>query len=88
MLAAGIEEIILIAQDTSRYGTDLYGEPSLFKLLSEIEKIKRDFKYRLLYLYPDIITLNEIKKLKALKKFIPYFDIPFQHISENVLKKM
>ena len=99
MLAAGIEEIILIAQDTSRYGTDLYGRPSLFKLLSEIEKIKGNFKYRLLYLYPNIITdaviardeaisVSLLKEFKTLKKFIPYFDIPFQHISQHILKKM
>jgi len=88
MVKSGIEEIILIAQDTSRYGCDRYGKSALLTLLRRMDKIPGNFKYRLLYLYPDIITLNEIKEFKTLKKFIPYFDIPFQHVSQNVLKKM
>jgi ribosomal protein S12 methylthiotransferase len=88
MLSAGIQEIILIAQDTGRYGTDLYGEPTLMKLLSEIDKIPGKFRYKLLYLYPDTINKDVIRHFSHLKKFIPYFDIPFQHISKNVLKKM
>lgn len=88
MINNGIEEIILIAQDTTRYGTDLYGKPMLFELLQEIDKIKWNFRFRLLYLYPDILTLDHLKKLTKLKKFIPYFDIPLQHISAPLLKKM
>ncbi len=88
MINNGIEEIILIAQDTTRYGTDLYGKPMLFELLQEIDKIKWNFTFRLLYLYPDILTLDHLKKLTKLKKFIPYFDIPLQHISAPLLKKM
>ncbi|MCK9272115.1 MiaB/RimO family radical SAM methylthiotransferase [Candidatus Gracilibacteria bacterium] len=88
MLDNGIKEIILIAQDTTRYGVDLYSEPKLIELLEEIEKINGDFKYRLLYMYPDNLTLINLEKLKTFKKFIPYFDIPFQHISEHILKKM
>lgn len=88
MIANGIQEIILIAQDTTRYGSDVYGEPKLLELLKKLDKLKWNFTYRLLYLYPDIVTLNQIKELKTLKKFIPYFDIPLQHISSPVLKKM
>lgn len=88
MLDAWIYEIILIAQDTTTYGRDLYGESKLFQLLEEIEKIQADFKYRLLYLYPDIITIKELKRLTQFKKFIPYFDIPLQHISSAILKRM
>lgn len=88
MIANGIKEIILIAQDTTRYGTDLYGEPKLLELLKKLDAIKADFTYRLLYLYPDIVTLNQVKELKKLKKFLPYFDIPLQHISSPVLKNM
>ena len=88
MIANGIQEIILIAQDTTRYWTDLYGKPKLLELLKKLDKVKWDFTYRLLYLYPDIVTLNQIKELKKLRKFIPYFDIPLQHISSPVLKKM
>ena len=88
MIKAWIQEIILIAQDTTRYGTDLYGKPALFELLKRLDKIRWDFKYRLLYLYPDIVTLKQLENLTKLKKFIPYFDIPLQHISSEVLKKM
>lgn len=88
MIASGIKEIILIAQDTTRYGTDLYGKPQLLELLKKLDALKGDFSYRLLYLYPDIVTLNQIKELKKLKKFIPYFDIPLQHISSPILKRM
>ena len=88
MIASGIKEIILIAQDTTRYGTDLYGKPELLSLLKKLDRLKGDFNYRLLYLYPDIVTLNQIKSLKTLKKFIPYFDVPLQHISSPVLKSM
>lgn len=88
MIASWIKEIILIAQDTTRYGTDLYGEPRLLELLKKLDAIPWDFTYRLLYLYPDIVTLNQIKQLKKLKKFIPYFDIPLQHSSSPVLKRM
>ena len=88
MVHDGIQEVILIAQDSTRYGTDLYGEPALFDLLQEIENIPGDFKYRLLYLYPDILSLDHIKKLTTFKKWIPYFDIPLQHVSAPLLKKM
>lgn len=88
MLNSGIKEIILIAQDTNKYWVDLYWKPSLIELLEEIEKIEWDFVYRILYLYPDILTLKQLEKLKNMKKFIPYFDIPLQHINENILKKM
>jgi len=91
MIDSGIEEIILIAQDTNRYGMDLYGKSMLFELLEELEKLEtgdHDFMYRILYLYPDILTLNQLEKLKNFKRFIPYFDIPLQHISSNILKNM
>lgn len=88
MIAWGIKEIILIAQDTTRYGTDLYKKPKLLELLKKLDQVKWDFSYRLLYLYPDIVTLNQVKELKKLKKFIPYFDIPLQHISSPILKRM
>lgn len=83
-----VKEIILLAQDTNRYGLDLYGKSMLFELLEELEKIDWDFMYRILYLYPDILTLKHLEKLKKLKKFIPYFDIPLQHINPEILKRM
>jgi len=88
MIASWIKEIIVIAQDTTRYWTDIYGEPKLLALLKKLDAIPWDFTYRLLYLYPDIVTLTQIKELKKLKKFIPYFDVPLQHISSSVLKRM
>lgn len=88
MLDNGIKEIEIISQDTTRYGTDLYGTSRLFDLLEAIENISGDFKFRVFYLYPDTLTLDHLKKLKNFKKFIPYFDIPFQHISPKILKLM
>lgn len=83
-----VKEIEIISQDTTRYGKDLYGEVKLFELLEEIEKIDMDFRFRLFYLYPDILTLEHLKKLKRFKKFIPYFDLPVQHINPSILKLM
>lgn len=88
MVKNGIKEIILIAQDTTRYGYDRFGKSALLTLLRRLDRIPGDFRYRLLYLYPDIMTANHIREMKQLKKLIPYFDIPLQHISSNVLKKM
>ncbi|MFZ4461868.1 MAG: radical SAM protein [Patescibacteria group bacterium] len=88
MVNNGIREVEIICQDTTRYGTDIYGESRLFELLEKIDTLPYDFKYRLFYLYPDTLTLEHFGKLTKLKKFIPYFDIPFQHYSANILKRM
>lgn len=89
MLSQGIREIQILSQDTTRYGTDLYaGEAKLIELLETIDAIEGDFTYRVYYLYPDILTLSHLERLRNLKKFLPYFDIPFQHASENILKLM
>ena len=92
MLASGIKEIQILSQDTTRYGTDLFGEPRLIELLEAIDTTitlsKIDAKFRVYYLYPDILTLSHIDELSKLKHFLPYFDIPFQHASEPVLKRM
>lgn len=88
MLDQGISEIEIICQDTTRYGTDIYGEPKLFDLLEAIEAIPSDFRFRLFYLYPDNLTFSHLERLTKLKKFLPYFDIPFQHYSASVLKRM
>lgn len=90
MVESGISEIEIISQDTTRYGTDLHpqGESMLFELLEALEASPLDFKYRLFYLYPDTLTFSHLEKLTKFEKFIPYFDIPFQHISESILKRM
>ena len=82
------KEIILLAQDTTRYGIDLYWEAKLFELLEELDQLEWDFTYRVLYLYPDILTKKHLEKLIKLKKFIPYFDLPLQHSSPKILKAM
>lgn len=88
LVANGVYEIILIAQNTSDYGIDLYGEYSLYKLLDELNKIV-DIKWiRVLYLYPDNFNDKLIKSIKDNDKVIKYVDIPLQHINNNVLKIM
>lgn len=88
MISSWIKEIQIIAQDLTRYWIDIYWEPKLIDLLKEIDMLDWDFKYRIYYLYPDILTFWHITKLTKLKKMLPYFDIPFQHISSNILKLM
>ena len=88
LLKQWIEELIIVAQDTMRYWTDFSSKSQLLPLLHEIDKLPYDFKYRILYLYPDILTLKQLEEFVSLKKFIPYFDIPLQHISPKLLKSM
>ena len=82
------KELILIAQDTTKYGTDIYGEPKLVELLEEISKIDQIKWIRFLYAYPETITPDLIKLVKENDKICKYFDIPIQHISDTVLKRM
>lgn len=84
----GIKELIVIAQDTTRYGEDLYGKQRLSELLQELCKID-GFKWiRFLYAYPESITDELIETVKQNDKICSYFDIPIQHISDTVLKRM
>ena len=88
LVKSGRREIILIAQDTSKYGVDIYKKPQLAKLLKELCKIK-DLKWiRFLYTYPEDITDELIEVVKKEDKICKYFDIPIQHISDKVLKRM
>lgn len=84
----GYKEIILTAQDTTKYGTDIYGKSRLAELLTEISKIKEIKWIRFLYSYPETIDDELIKVVKENEKVCKYFDIPIQHISNNVLKRM
>ena len=84
----GYEEIILTAQDTTRYGQDIYSEPKLAELLQEICKIDKIKWIRILYSYPETITDKLIQVIKENDKICNYFDIPIQHISDSVLKRM
>lgn len=84
----GYKEIILIAQDTTKYGIDIYGKPKLSELLKKLCKIDGIKWIRFLYAYPETIDDKLIKVVKKNDKICKYFDIPIQHISDTVLKKM
>ena len=84
----GIKELIVIAQDTTKYGIDLYGESKLAELLQELSKINGIEWIRFLYSYPEGITDELINVVKNNNKICKYFDIPIQHISNKVLKRM
>ena len=84
----GVKEVILIAQNTSDYGIDLYGDYSLHLLLDKLNEIKGLEFIRLLYLYPDNIDDRLIQSIKRNSKVAHYLDIPLQHASDNVLKMM
>lgn len=88
LVKSGRKELILIAQDTSKYGIDIYGKPQLARPLTELCKIK-DLKWiRFLYTYPEDITDELIEVVKKEDKICKYFDMPIQHISDRVLKRM
>ncbi len=85
---SGIKELIIIAQDTTKYGIDIYGEPKLAELLEKICKIDGLKWIRFLYAYPESITDELINTVKNNDKICKYFDIPLQHFSNTILKKM
>lgn len=82
------QELILVAQDTTKYGMDLYGKPSLVTLIKELSKLENIKSIRLLYCYPELVTDELINELKTNDKLIKYIDIPLQHASDRVLKLM
>lgn len=84
----GVKEIILVAQDTSRYGEDLYGEQKLPELLDELQKIEKLRWVRILYCYPDRITDELLDAVARNDKVCHYLDLPLQHADEKILKAM
>lgn len=84
----GIKELIVIAQDTTKYGVDIYGESKLAELLEKLSKVKGIEWIRFLYSYPEGITDKLINVVATNGKIAKYFDIPIQHISNPILKKM
>lgn len=84
----GVKELILVAQETTLYGIDLYGEKSLHKLLRELCKIKGIRWIRILYCYPEEIYEELIQTIKEEKKICHYLDLPIQHASDRILKRM
>ena len=88
LAASGVKELIVVAQDTSRYGIDLYGERKLAELLRELCKIDGFVWVRVHYLYPDEMSDELIDVLANEPKIVKYLDIPIQHIDDGILKKM
>lgn len=88
LVEKGTKEVILIAQNTTDYGIDLYDEYSLSKLVDKLEEIEGLKWIRVLYLYPDNFTEDLIQSFKNNKKLLPYVDIPLQHVNNEVLKNM
>ncbi len=88
LAANGVKELVLVAQDTTLYGEDLYGEARLPELLEELCKIDGLAWIRLLYCYPEHITDRLLDVMAAQEKILPYLDMPIQHCSGRVLKAM
>lgn len=84
----GAKEIVLIAQDTSKYGIDIYGEYSLNKLLDALNKVETIDWIRILYIYPETFTPALVQSIKNNEKVVKYVDIPIQHINNQILKRM
>lgn len=85
---SGVKELIVIAQDTTRYGEDIYGKPVLDELLYELNKIDGIQWIRLLYCYPDRITDSLLQAMRECEKVLHYIDLPLQHASGKILKAM
>lgn len=88
MISVGVKEIILVAQDTTFYGKDLNSGANLGKLLTEISSIDRSIWIRTLYGNPDTLDLDVLKTIKSNDNICHYFDLPIQHASDKVLKRM
>lgn len=88
LVKKGVTEICLIAQDTTSYGKDIYGKPSLKELLIELNKIEELSWIRVLYTYPSLLTDELLETIQALDKVVKYIDVPMQHVSKNVLELM
>ena len=88
LVAQGAKELIIVAQDTAKYGVDNYGKSVLHELLAKLAAIEELRWIRLLYCYPENITDELIEEIKINDKVCKYIDVPFQHVSNNILKAM
>mgnify|MGYP000876365347 CR=1 FL=1 len=88
LAAQGKKELILVAQDVTYYGLDIYGRKSLVDLIKQLSQIKELIRIRLLYCYPELIDGKLIEEMRNNPKLCKYFDIPIQHISDRILKAM
>ena len=88
LAADGVKELVIVAQDTTYYGVDLYGEPRLVELLDELERVEGLEWIRLMYLYPIHFTPRLVDTIAGSGRIVPYLDMPLQHASDPVLKRM
>lgn len=88
LAADGVRELVIVAQDTTYYGMDLYGEPRLTELLAELDQVDGLDWIRLMYFYPMYIDDRLIEAIAGSKKILPYLDMPLQHASDTMLKRM
>lgn len=88
LAAQGVRELILVAQETTVYGKDLYGEKSLYRLLDELNGIDGLYWIRIMYCYPEEIDEKLIASIKRNDKVVHYLDMPIQHINDTILKRM
>ncbi len=88
LAADGVRELVIVAQDTTYYGKDLYGEPRLVELLRELEQVEGLDWIRLMYLYPMYFSDELIETIAASRRIVPYLDMPLQHISDTMLRRM
>ncbi|PLX71525.1 MAG: 30S ribosomal protein S12 methylthiotransferase RimO [Denitrovibrio sp.] len=88
LVKGGIKELIVISQDNTKYGTDIYGETKIVELLKKLEQIEGDFRIRVMYMNPDGVTSELVQTICESSKILSYFDIPVQHYSDKMLKLM
>lgn len=88
LAADGVRELVIVAQDTTYYGMDHYGRPRLAELLAELEQVNGLEWIRLMYLYPMYFGADVIERIAESKKIVPYLDLPLQHISDTMLRRM
>jgi ribosomal protein S12 methylthiotransferase len=88
LVADGVRELIIVAQDTTYYGRDLYGRTRLAELLRELDKVDGLEWIRVLYAYPEHVSDELIDTLAGANKIIPYLDMPLQHVNDRVLRRM
>ena len=88
LAADGVRELVVVAQDTTYYGMDLYGEPRLVELLEQLERVDGIEWIRLMYLYPMYFTDRLIDTIAGSRRIVPYLDMPLQHANDAVLRRM
>ena len=88
LAADGVRELIVVAQDTTYYGLDLYGEPRLAELLRKLDEVKGIEWIRLMYFYPMYISDELVETIAGSRKIVPYIDMPLQHINDTMLRRM